>query len=96
MSRPVDSLFRRLARGVARDLDNERFVAMVRNTVAVAFVLVVSSELAALISPAFPRDVTGTTIMAGTFVIVGAACVLDGSRTLVTALTVGMFGVLGW
>src|SRR5437868_1587525 len=60
MSRPADSLFRRLARGVARDLDNERFVAMVRNTVAVAFVFVVSSELAALVSPAFPRDVVGT------------------------------------
>ena len=60
MSRPPDNLFRRLARGVARDLDNERFVSMVRNTVIVAFVLVVSSELAALVSPAFPRDVTGT------------------------------------
>lgn len=96
MSRPADSLFRRLARGVARDLDNERFVAMVRNTVAVAFVLVVSSELAALVSPAFPRDVAGTAIMAGTFVVVGAACVLGGSRALVATLTVLMFGVLGW
>jgi class 3 adenylate cyclase/tRNA A-37 threonylcarbamoyl transferase component Bud32 len=96
MSRPPDNLFRRLARGVARDLDNERFVAMVRNTVAVAFVLVVSSELAALVSPAFPRDVAGTAIMAGTFVVVGAACVLGGSRALVATLTVLMFGVLGW
>ena len=96
MSRPVDSLFRRLARGVARDLDNERFVAMVRNTVVVAFVLVVSSELAALVSPAFPRDVAGTTIMASAFVVVGAACVLGGSRALVATLTVLMFGVLGW
>ena len=96
MSRPAESLFRRLARGVARDLDNERFVAMVRNTVAVAFVLVVSSELAALVSPAFPRDVFGTTIMASAFLVVGAACVLSGSRALVTTLTVMMFGVLGW
>lgn len=96
MSRSADSLFRRLARGVARDLDNERFVAMVRNTVVVAFVLVVSSELAALVSPAFPRDVTGTAIMASTFVVVGAACVLGGSRTVVATLTVLMFGVLGW
>jgi hypothetical protein len=96
MSRPANSLFRRLARGVARDLDNERFVAMVRNTVAVAFVLVVSSELAALVSPAFPRDVAGTAIMASTFLVVGAACVLGGSRALVTTLTVLMFGVLGW
>jgi class 3 adenylate cyclase/tRNA A-37 threonylcarbamoyl transferase component Bud32 len=96
MSRPADSLFRRLARGVARDLDNARFVAMVRNTVAVAFVLVVSSELAALVSPAFPRDVAGTTIMASAFAVVGAACVLGGSRALVATLTVLMFGVLGW
>lgn len=96
MSRPADSLFRRLARGVARDLDNERFVAMVRNTVAVAFVLVVSSELAALVSPAFPRDIVGTAIMASTLAAVGAACVLGGSRALVATLTVLMFGVLGW
>ena len=80
MSRPAYSLFRRLARGVARNLDNERFVATVRNTVAVAFVLVVSSELASLVSPAFPRDVIGTAIMASAFVAVGAACVLGGSR----------------
>ncbi|MBV8757199.1 MAG: protein kinase [Deltaproteobacteria bacterium] len=96
MSRPADNVFRRLARGVARDLDNERFVAMVRNTVAVAFVLVVASELAALVSPAFPRDVMGTSIMASAFAVVGAACVLGGSRALVTTLTVLMFGVLGW
>lgn len=96
MSRPADNVFRRLARGVARDLDNERFVAMVRNTVAVAFVLVVASELAALISPAFPRDVAGTAIMASAFVVVGAACVFGGSRALVATLTVLMFGVLGW
>ena len=96
MSRPVDSLLRRLARGIARDLDDERFVAMVRNTVVVGFVLVVASELAALISPAFPRDVSGTATMASAFAVVGAACVLGGSRGLVTTLTVLMFGVLGW
>src|SRR5689334_4336178 len=96
MSQPSDSLFRRLAHGVARDLDAERFVATVRNTVAVAFVLVVASEIAALVSPAFPRDVTGTAIMAGTCVGVGAACVLGGSRALVATLTMVMFGVLGW
>src|SRR3954467_6637955 len=96
MSRSPDSLFRRLARGVARDLDNERFVAMVRNTVAVAFVLVVASELAALVSPAFPRDVVGTAIMAGALLGVGMACVLGGSRALVATLAVLMFGVLGW
>ena len=96
MTRPADDLFRRLARGVARDLDNERFVAMVRNTVAVAFVLVVSSEIAALVSPAFPRDVGGTAIMASALLVVGAACVRSGSRTLVATLTVLMFGVLGW
>lgn len=96
MSRPAESLFRRLARGVARDLDNERFVAMVRNTVAVAFVLVVASEIAAFISPAFPQDVIGTAIMASTFLVVGVACVLGGSRGLVATLTVLMFGVLGW
>ena len=39
MSRPADSLFRRLARGYASDLDNERFVATVRNTVIVATVI---------------------------------------------------------
>ncbi|HEY6039848.1 MAG TPA: protein kinase, partial [Kofleriaceae bacterium] len=93
---PTDPLFRRLARGVARDLDNERFVAMVRNTVVVAFVLVVASELAALVSPAFPRDVAGTAIMAGALLAVGAACVFGGSRTLVTTLAILMFGVLGW
>ncbi|HUS28404.1 MAG TPA: adenylate/guanylate cyclase domain-containing protein, partial [Kofleriaceae bacterium] len=69
---------------------------MVRNTVVVAFVLVVASELAALVSPAFPRDVAGTAIMASAFVIIAAACVFGGSRELVTALTVLMFGVLGW
>ena len=96
MSRPIDPLFRRLARGVARDLDNERFVAMVRNTAVVAFVLVVASELAALVSPAFPRDVIGTTIMASALLTVWAACVFGRSRTLVTTLAVLMFGVLGW
>src|SRR5438045_109332 len=96
MSRPADSLFRRLARGYASDLDNERFVATVRNTVIVAFVLVVASELAAVISPAFPRDVAGTAIMAGSCLVVGAACVLGGSRVLVATLSVMMFGVLGW
>ncbi len=69
---------------------------MVRNTVIVAFVLVVSSEIAAVFSPAFPKDVAGTAIMAGTFVAVGAACVFSGSRGLVATLSVLMFGVLGW
>ncbi|MCL4224963.1 MAG: protein kinase [Myxococcales bacterium] len=89
-------LLHRLASGVARDLETERFVTLVRNTVIVAFVLVVASEVAALVSPAFPRDVAATAVMAGTFVVVGAACVLGAPRSVVAALSVLMFGVLGW
>ena len=89
-------MFRRIAESFARDLDTERFVAMVRNTVVVAFVLVVSSEIAAVFSPKFPPDVGGTAIMAGTFLVVGAACFLGGSRSLVATLCILMFGVLGW
>ncbi|MBZ0236647.1 MAG: adenylate/guanylate cyclase domain-containing protein, partial [Deltaproteobacteria bacterium] len=96
LPQPSDNLFRRLAHGVARDLDTERFVTMVRNTVAVAFVLVVASEVAAFITPEFPKDVTGTAIMASTFLVVWATCVLGGSRALVATLSVLMFAVLGW
>ena len=60
MSPTRENLIVRLARSYASDLDNERFVATVRNTVIVAFVLVVSSEIAAAISPAFPKDIAGT------------------------------------
>ena len=81
---------------IARDLDNDRFISMVRNTVTVAFVLVVASEVAALVTPAFPKDVAATAVMAGTFLVVGATCVLGGSRALVATLSVLMFAVLGW
>src|SRR5262245_25969035 len=96
MSRPAQTLFRDLVQGFGRDLDSERFVATVRNCVAVAFVLVVASEIAAFITPQFPRDVGGTSIMAGTFLAVGAACVLGASRAVVATASILMFGVLGW
>jgi class 3 adenylate cyclase/tRNA A-37 threonylcarbamoyl transferase component Bud32 len=96
MSGPANTMFRRFVHGVARDLDSERFVATVRNCVAVAFVLVVASEIAAFITPQFPRDVVGTSIMAGTFLAVGAACVFGASRGFVAAASILMFGVLGW
>ncbi len=93
------SLRKKLSRTLdvfAGDVDTERFVAMVRNTVIVAFVLVVMSELAAYIWPQFPRDPFGTGIMAGSFLVVAVTCVMGGSRALVGTLSVLLFGVLGW
>ncbi len=80
----------------ASDVDTERFLVMVRNTVLVGFVLVVMSELAAYVWPQFPRDPVGTSIMAGSFLAVAVTCMLGGSRELVGTLSVLLFGVLGW
>jgi class 3 adenylate cyclase/tRNA A-37 threonylcarbamoyl transferase component Bud32 len=81
---------------VARDIDSERFVTMVRNTTMLGFVLVVLSELAALVFPQFPRDPVATAIMASSFLTVAVSCQLGASRAVVAGLTIATFAVLGW
>ena len=80
----------------AGDVETERFLVMVRNTALVGFVLVTMSELAAYVWPQFPRDLVGTSTMAGSFLVVAVTCMLGASRALVGVLSVLLFGVLGW
>ena len=87
-------LWRYLTRAPA--LDDARFRGLLRNTSLVGAVLVLLSELAPLLSPAFPQDVLGSGVMLAGLLCVGLAAHLRAPRSVVAGIAYLLFGILGW